>query len=291
LWWLDPRPAPNAISDSYDTYFTHVEEVGTTRRGLRETLERAILDGGLGYSCDVGKLFRILGRVLALLPSARDEAARRVMWLTASMRGRLLDVGSGNGAFLARMRDLGWKVEGVEPDARAVDISRRRFSLDVFHGTLDQFTPPAASYDGITLNHVIEHVPDPIALLQRCESLLKPGGRLVIATPNVASLGARFFRSTWRGLEVPRHLCLFSKKSLTHLLSSTQLRIVVSRTPARSARWMWSTSSNAAAAHSGPSRIPKPIRSILPWIFQLVEQTATLFVPVGEEVLLIATKD
>ncbi len=189
------------------------------------------------------------------------------------------------------MRDLGWQVEGVEPDARAVDISRRHFSLDVFHGTLDEFAAPVASYDGITLNHVIEHVPDPIALLQRCERLLKPGGRLAIATPNVTSLAARYFRSTWRGLEVPRHLCLFSKKSLTHLLSFTQLRIEVSRTPARSARWMWSTSSGAAAAQYGPSRIPRPIRSILPWLFQLVEQTATLFVPVGEEVLLIAIKD
>ncbi len=288
LWWLDPMPPPNAIEDTYKGYFTHAG----TRDGVgtRHYLENAILDGHLGYRAGVGAIARVVGRVLGSVPPARDEAARRVMWLTASMRGRLLDVGCGNGAFLARMRDFGWEVRGVEPDARAADVARRHYGLSVFHGTLEAFEP-SESYDGITLNHVIEHVPNPIELLQTSERLLKPGGRLVIATPNVLSLGARVFGSSWRGLEVPRHLCLFSPKSLAHLVTFTDLRIELLRTPARSARWMWSTSFRASTRDRPATGVSKQAQQVLSWLFQFIEQAATIFAPVGEEVLLVATKD
>ena len=57
--------------------------------------------------------------------------------------GRLLDVGCGNGLFLEKMRNLGWEVVGVETDEKAVEVARKRFGLDIYHGTLEQVNFPA----------------------------------------------------------------------------------------------------------------------------------------------------
>jgi 2-polyprenyl-3-methyl-5-hydroxy-6-metoxy-1,4-benzoquinol methylase len=56
-------------------------------------------------------------------------------------------------------------------------------------------------FDAITMSHVIEHVPDPLASLDKCRRLLRLGGYLVLSTPNVRSLGHQRFGQSWRGLE------------------------------------------------------------------------------------------
>jgi hypothetical protein len=66
----------------------------------------------------------------------------------------------------------------------------------------------------ITLNHVIEHVFEPVDVLARCSALLRSGGQLWIETPNISSYGHARFQRNWRGLEAPRHLVLFNSKSL-----------------------------------------------------------------------------
>src|SRR5262249_46527812 len=73
---------------------------------------------------------------------------------------------------------------------------------------------PTGEFDAIILNHVIEHVPDPITLLTDCRRVLKPGHPLVATTPNLDSAGHRRFGANWRGIEPPRHLHLFSVTSL-----------------------------------------------------------------------------
>ncbi|MGH2395464.1 MAG: class I SAM-dependent methyltransferase [bacterium] len=123
-------------------------------------------------------------------------------------RGRLLDVGCGSGRFLVHMRDLGWEVTGVEPDPVAVRVAHRSFHLNVASGTLEDAGFPESCVDVVTMNHVIEHVPDPISSLRECNRVLREGGRLVVVTPNVHSLGHWYFNHSWRGLEVPRHLQL-----------------------------------------------------------------------------------
>jgi SAM-dependent methyltransferase len=90
--------------------------------------------------------------------------------------------------------------------------------LDVALGSLEQQCYPSEHFDAVTLSHVIEHVPDPVGTLVECARLLKKGGKLVIATPNNASLGHRLFGRNWRGLEPPRHLHIFSPQSLRRTL-------------------------------------------------------------------------
>ena len=75
-------------------------------------------------------------------------------------------------------------------------------------------------FDVITLNHVIEHVHEPIKVLKLCHELLKPGGQLWLETPNIDSFGYARFKKNWRGLETPRHLILFNRSSLTQAFIS-----------------------------------------------------------------------
>jgi SAM-dependent methyltransferase len=70
-----------------------------------------------------------------------------------------------------------------------------------------------------TLNHVIEHVIDPRRMLERCYALLRPGGILALATVNRDSWCHARFREHWRGLEVPRHLWIFTRDSMDAVIS------------------------------------------------------------------------
>jgi SAM-dependent methyltransferase len=126
----------------------------------------------------------------------------------------LLDVGCGKGSFMLRMREHGWNVEGSEVDADGVEYARSINGLTVHLGNLENINFPDNTFDVVTSNHVIEHVHDPIALIQECLRILKPGGKLVLATPNMDSFGHRYFERNWTHLDPPRHLRLFTQKTL-----------------------------------------------------------------------------
>ncbi len=164
------------------------------------------------------------------------------MCLDGVSHGRLLDVGCGSGRFLTLMRDAGWEVQGVEPDPVSAQIARDRHGIPVTAGTLPQAAFPDRSFDAITMNHVIEHVADPLALLAECRRVLRPGGNVVVVTPNVRSFGHRKFKDCWRGLEPPRHLCLFSMQSLGAAAAKAGLEAKEIRTSARSARFIGTAS-------------------------------------------------
>lgn len=117
------------------------------------------------------------------------------------------------------MQGFGWRVVGVDPDESAVKVARSR-GLTVHCGMLAEQRFPASTFDAVTLNHVIEHVPDPVQTLRECYRILKPGGTLVQFTPNGTSLGHRIYQEHWRGLEPPRHLHIFSMQSLHRVLAT-----------------------------------------------------------------------
>lgn len=90
----------------------------------------------------------------------------------------------------------------------------KKLDVPVHVGSLESLALEAASYDAVVLNHVIEHVRDPLALLGSSHHLLKPGGILMVVTPNVESIGHLVFRANWLALDPPRHLCLFTQRAL-----------------------------------------------------------------------------
>ena len=116
----------------------------------------------------------------------RDRLWKRRLKILQPTRvpGTLLDVGTGIGQFLWLARDFYSEVHGTEVSATAIAIAKQRYGLDLFQGTIDNFVGRCRIFDNITLFHVLEHVPDPRAVLKTCYALLSPHGTVVIAVPN-----------------------------------------------------------------------------------------------------------
>ena len=245
LVWLDPQP--ESPLELYDRYYTHGGEADPeTASLLRRAVYRGIPTARMGYPPTPGAppLERWLGQVLAWIGPLREIAEHGVMWLPVSRRGRLLDVGCGSGLFLERMRDFGWQVAGVEPDAPAASAAKQRLGDDTL--VVDDLDDPALaseSFDAVTLSHVIEHVPDPVGTLGRCRELLAPTGTLVCVTPNTRSLGARSFGASWLHWDPPRHLHLFDPTSLEQATQEAGLEVERVTTPGSTAHFIWQASS------------------------------------------------
>jgi 2-polyprenyl-3-methyl-5-hydroxy-6-metoxy-1,4-benzoquinol methylase len=143
---------------------------------------------------------------------------------TGKKTGDLLDVGAGTGAFSKIMKDAGWVVTGLEPDEtarkNAFDINGLQL-LSPDH--LYQFS--ADSFDAITMWHVLEHVHDLHGYLDKYHSILRNGGRLVIAVPNYTSYDAAIYQQFWAAYDVPRHLYHFSPESMSNLADKKGFRI------------------------------------------------------------------
>jgi SAM-dependent methyltransferase len=220
--YLDPRPNPETIELAYRSYYTHGSgappQVGRLRRGLANDYLRARWGYDEEPTVPGGRL------IPKLAPSRGALVDREIRHLPAKPGGRLLDVGCGSGAFLAQMAELGWRTQGIDPDPAAV-AGARKTGLDVSQATLADLDTDehAGAFDAITLSHVIEHLHDPGGDLRRINRLLRPGGLLWIATPNLEALGLRRFGRDWLGLDPPRHLVLFTRVSLKRLLRDAGL--------------------------------------------------------------------
>jgi SAM-dependent methyltransferase len=128
-------------------------------------------------------------------------------------QGRLLDVGCGTGFFLEAARARGWDCVGVDPSPFSVDAIRS-LGFEGHHGLLNEVDLPEASFDAVTLLQVVEHLLDPRELLAGCMRLLRPGGVLLIATPNPASLLARATREGFNYWIPPVHCVWYTPRTL-----------------------------------------------------------------------------
>jgi 2-polyprenyl-3-methyl-5-hydroxy-6-metoxy-1,4-benzoquinol methylase len=221
--YLDPRPNPSTIGLAYSSYYTHVpasaaETKPTSAwRHHRIAQRNAYLNEIYGYNlCPAAK------RPPRLVSLARRQRwDKHVCYLRFPGAGaKLLDVGCGNGRFMMQMRDFGWNVVGVEPDPASANQAIRA-GLNVYTGSLDTIENiENCSFDAVSLHHVLEHLHHPLKTLRRCWQLLKPGGVIVIATPNFASSGHRAFGQDWFALQPPTHLTIFTADSLRKALLS-----------------------------------------------------------------------
>lgn len=141
--------------------------------------------------------------------------------------GKLLDVGCATGNFLYEMsKHNGWQVIGVEPDHHASSYARERLGLDVRTCTLREANLPADTFDVVTMWNVLEHLHHPIAELMEVYRILKTGGWFIFSIPNVEGLGAKLFGPLWMGWEMPRHLYVFPRPTLAHMLRHVGLEMV-----------------------------------------------------------------
>lgn len=138
--------------------------------------------------------------------------------------GRLIDVGSGKGRFLAAAHEAGWQVLGVEFASASAAAAHAAYGVEVVSGDF-LAVPLDGQFDVVTMWHVLEHLPDPAAALARAASILRPGGRLVVSVPNIDSVQARLGGDAWFHLDPSRHLFHFGPRSLSAMVSSLGFRV------------------------------------------------------------------
>lgn len=295
LVWLIPRPISSDIGKLYEEYYTHNDTCYSSRlSGLITAVRNAILEMHMGYrNLDNSLFLKIFGKMLSLVKPIKERVELGVMFLKRNGPGKLLDVGCGRGDFLAKMRDLGWEVIGLEPDEQLAELAHRRFNLDVRNGTIEQAHFPDDTFDAITVNHVIEHLPDPIGSLQECKRILRKDGKLVILTPNIESLGSQTFGKAWWHLDPPRHFYIFSPLSLKSCVEKTGFNVLALRTSARSANWTWI---NSYLIHRNGSIISGFQKKEGLWLrlngmmFKIAECALGLIKDPGEEVFCVSNK-
>jgi len=149
---------------------------------------------------------------------------RLVINETGMVNGTILDIGCGTGAFLNTMKEADWNITGLEPDTIARAKAAELYGIHPQEpSTL--FELATASFNAITMWHVLEHVHELHAYIKQIENLLAPGGKAFIAVPNYTSKDAAIYKEHWAAYDVPRHLYHFSPQSMETLLAQHSLKI------------------------------------------------------------------
>lgn len=169
----------------------------------------------------------------------------------------MLDFGCGSGAFLSKMRNLGWNVTGVDFSSHAVETTKS-LGIEAYQGGFEHSAIAGRKFDVITMRQVLEHLHDPLGALKAARSLLKADGMLSVSVPNLKSFAYRVFGENWTGIDFPRHLIFFTPDTLCGLLqkagfTTDGVRFI------RHAGWL--RNSSAEVARSGRPNILHKILS------------------------------
>ena len=185
--FLSPRPRSDDMASVYSDYYA-----GSREKSPRQEVRAK----------------KHLRRLMRILPTP----------------GHVLEIGAGDGYFLAAARDAGWKVSGLELSQPRVEQARAWFGLELEAKDLQQAAYAPGSFDAVVMFQLIEHVHDPCSILRHAHELLRPGGVLIMSTPNVLTYARK-----QRGVEtwmIPHHLFFFSPLSLINVVDKSGFRVI-----------------------------------------------------------------
>lgn len=211
------------------------------------TPTNAPFTGTEAVRCEAADLRRI-----AYFRSRLAEAMRH--FKPAAEAPRLVDVGCGAGILLAQAAARGWQVAGVELSPELAAMARARVSGAVIV-TGDAVATPEWPWpgqaDAVIALDVLEHVVEPSTLLARCRAALRPGGVLLLQTPNARSLRARWQKERWPMLDPAQHLMLYPPRELRRALESAGFAVVSCRTV------------SGTGCEAGPARAVAAVREVV----------------------------
>ncbi|WP_413328283.1 class I SAM-dependent methyltransferase [Synechococcus sp. MIT S9508] len=150
-----------------------------------------------------------------------DRVLKRLCKITNIQN--ILDVGCGKGEFVWAARNSGYAIKGIELSLEAVSVARS-FNLPVQQHSLFSPALDSSSWNAITMFEVIEHVENPVAMIQRATDLLAPGGVLYLTTPNYDSLDRLCLGEKWNVFH-PEHIIYFSTRGLARLVRQHEPRL------------------------------------------------------------------
>ncbi|GAA0266921.1 hypothetical protein GCM10009127_03140 [Alteraurantiacibacter aestuarii] len=240
--WQQKRLVPHLLAQTYKNYYTHelpsAEPDQVKSGGLKEALRECYVRWRFANSA---RMADVLGAIsYRLVARELDRLDVRYRY-TPRGPAKILDYGCGNGDWLRIMRGMGHDVSGVDFDLAAIAVAAQ--------SEIPVFTPDQAAeldwsekFDAVTLSHVIEHVPDPRALLQQVYSWLKPGGIIYVEAPHANAEGLAVFGRYWRGLEAPRHLAIPSRVGLLTALKHAGFANPQSAIVRQVRSWVWERS-------------------------------------------------
>lgn len=217
---LDPLPTPRELDDYYEAHYGRLVGVG----GRAHALARLVNEGPETAPEREWLATTIHADVVRAFEAGIADGVPR----------RALDIGSGTGELVSALVGAGWEAIGVEPAPEFANIGRAR-GLRIETTAAEDFLDGWASrgeraFGGVSLINVLEHLPDPAALVRSVVALLAPGGRLVVRVPNdfnplqEAALAALGGRPWW--IAVPDHVNYFDHDSIAGLLTRAGLDVI-----------------------------------------------------------------
>jgi 2-polyprenyl-3-methyl-5-hydroxy-6-metoxy-1,4-benzoquinol methylase len=299
LIWLDPSPVDDDIPRIY-SYFrvTHQDQSRAERSsllGLKKLLQVRDSYLALRYRFPGGErdwdARRLTGVLAYLHPAKRADIDFPFRPLSGAPKGRLLDVGCGGGEMVRLMNLWGWQAEGIDFDPLAVENAKKK-GLTVHLGSITDQRFSDGSFDAVVMSHVIEHVSNPIQFLREAWRILRPGGRLALATPNGWSLGHAVWKRDWIHVHPPTHLFIFNPPALAVVLQRAGFAQYSCWTEPRWADQAFVASRSISRWGNFDERLPQPLSlQALGWLMASVQRLGLRFWKnLGEEVIAVGIK-
>lgn len=197
LIYINPRPTAESISKLYESDYT-AEEI-TDESLITKTANWKIIVKGILY-----KLYGYIGS----LPK----------------KGKILELGCGEGAILEILARRECEVWGVEPNPKAARICKKK-GLNAVCSSLKEANFRDGFFDAVIMSQVLEHLPSPKTTLKEVNRIVKRKGKVLIYCPNVESYLSKLFGKYWHGWHIPFHFYSFTKKAILKLINDAGFKV------------------------------------------------------------------
>lgn len=153
------------------------------------------------------------------------DYAKIIDFVDKKDKGNFMEIGSYAGIFLNEARKKGWNVIGIEP-LEIPALYSEKLGVKVIRKYFEEVYLPFESIDVMVATHVIEHVSNPTAFIEKAYNVLKHGGKLILETPTYDSLSFKILQHRERSIRCDGHLYFFTKQTLSMLVAKNGFKIL-----------------------------------------------------------------